>query len=112
MAKIRVILADDHGVVRDGLKMLINAQPDLEVVGEAVDGEQPVELIGRLQPDVAILDIGMPILNGLEVIARLKEMETSDQGSRELTANEDRGLHAAIAEDGCRGLSADGVRRR
>ena len=102
MSKIRVILADDHGVVRDGLKMLINAQADLEVVGEASDGEQALEMILRLKPDVAILDISMPVMNGLEVIARMNATETTTRVLA-LTANEDRAYMQQLLKMGTGG---------
>jgi DNA-binding NarL/FixJ family response regulator len=71
MNKLRILLADDHTVVRAGLRSLLEQQPDLEVVGEAGDGRQAVELAGSLQPDVAVLDIGMPQLNGIEAARQI-----------------------------------------
>lgn len=65
MAKIRILLADDHAVLRAGLRMLLNAQPDIEVIGEAVDGAQAVEQARRLQPDIVLMDITMPGMDGL-----------------------------------------------
>jgi DNA-binding NarL/FixJ family response regulator len=62
---IRVVLADDHETVRQGLKLLVESQPDMEVVGEAGDGRQAVQLAQTLQPTVVVLDISMPELNGL-----------------------------------------------
>jgi two-component system response regulator NreC len=70
MKKIRVLLADDHTVMRAGLRSLLERQPDLEVVAEAADGRHAVELAGSLSPDVVVMDIGMPNLNGIEA-ARL-----------------------------------------
>lgn len=102
MAKIRVVLADDHGVVRDGLKMLINAQADLEVVGEAGNGEQAFELILRLQPDVAIVDISMPVMNGLELIGRLQDVDARTRVLA-LTANEDRAYLQQLLKMGTAG---------
>jgi len=63
--KIRVLLAEDHETVRHGLKLLINRQPDMEVVGEAGDGFAAVERAGALQPNVAVVDVSMPRMNGL-----------------------------------------------
>ncbi len=73
--KHRILLADDHGVLRAGLRMLINAEPNLEVVAEAADGEEALALIIKLQPELAILDISMPGLNGLEVVEKLSGVE-------------------------------------
>jgi DNA-binding NarL/FixJ family response regulator len=63
---ITVILADDHPVVRDGLCYLLNAQPDIKVVGTADNGHEAVQLATKLIPDVAVMDIAMPLLNGIE----------------------------------------------
>jgi DNA-binding NarL/FixJ family response regulator len=70
---ITVFLADDHAVVRDGLKLLLETQADLQVVGEANDGRQAVRRVDQLRPRVAILDIGMPELNGIEAASQIKE---------------------------------------
>lgn len=71
MAKLRIFLADDHPVVRAGLRTLINAQDDMEVVGEAADGPAAVEGAVTLRPDVAVLDISMPGLNGIRVTEQI-----------------------------------------
>jgi DNA-binding NarL/FixJ family response regulator len=68
---IRVILADDHTLIRAGLRMVIDAQPDLTVVGEAADGRDALALAQQLHPDVAVLDIGMPSLNGIEAARQI-----------------------------------------
>lgn len=69
---IRLMLADDHAIVRSGLKQLFSLNPDLQVVGEAVDGGQLLELLRRELPDLLLLDINMPGLSGAELIARIK----------------------------------------
>jgi DNA-binding NarL/FixJ family response regulator len=70
MRPIRILLADDHTLVRAGIRSLIESLDDVEVVAEAGDGREALELIGKHRPDVALLDIGMPGLNGLEVAKR------------------------------------------
>ena len=76
---LRVFLADDHGVLRSGLRLLVNAQPDMTVVGEAADGQEAVERVAALAAaegvDVVVMDIGMPHLNGLEALRRIKETQ-------------------------------------
>lgn len=70
---IRIVLADDHAVLRAGLKALLEAQPDMQVVGEAGDGAQVVQVALARRPDVILLDINMPGVNGLEALARLRQ---------------------------------------
>jgi DNA-binding NarL/FixJ family response regulator len=77
--KITVFLADDHAVVRDGLKLLLETQSDLLVVGEAADGRQAVRRVDQLRPRVAILDIAMPELNGIEAAGQIKEVRPETQ---------------------------------
>jgi two-component system, NarL family, response regulator NreC len=76
MRKIRILLADDHTLIRRGLRLVIEQQPDLMVVGEAEDGRQAVALAASLKPDVAVLDIGMPNLNGIEAAKQISEGES------------------------------------
>src|SRR5271168_2433969 len=71
MKKIRILLADDHNLIRGGLRLVIEQQPDLIVVGEAGDGRQAVSLATSLKPDIAVLDIGMPNLNGIEAAKQI-----------------------------------------
>ncbi|MCE5310808.1 MAG: response regulator transcription factor [Acidobacteriales bacterium] len=71
MSKIRILLADDHGLVRKGLRLLIESQEGMEVVGEASDGREALKLAAELQPEIAILDIAMPNLNGIDAAAQL-----------------------------------------
>lgn len=75
MKTIRVLLADDHTLVRAGIRGLVAALPDVEVVGETGDGQEALRLAETLRPDVVLLDIGMPSLNGLEVAARLAKTD-------------------------------------
>jgi DNA-binding NarL/FixJ family response regulator len=67
---IRVLIADDHPLFRDGMRGLLGSLPDMEVVGEASSGEQAIELARELQPDVILMDIKMPGINGIEATVR------------------------------------------
>jgi two-component system, NarL family, response regulator NreC len=70
---IRLLIADDHGIVRAGLKLLLERVADIAVVGEAADGQQAIRLARELAPDVVVIDIGMPLLNGLDATARITQ---------------------------------------
>ena len=72
--KIRILLADDHAVVRQGFKMILGAQPDMEIVAEAGNGREAVRLAEELRPDVAVMDVAMPELNGIEATRRLADL--------------------------------------
>jgi DNA-binding NarL/FixJ family response regulator len=69
---MRILIADDHGIVRSGLRLLLDRQPDMEVVAEAADGAEAVELALRERPDLCILDVGMPRLTGLQATREIK----------------------------------------
>ena len=73
MRKIRILLADDHKLMRSGLRLLVEQQPDLTVVGEANDGREAVSLAKSLKPDVIVMDIGMPNLNGIEAALQITQ---------------------------------------
>jgi len=73
VAKIRVLLADDHAIVREGVKALLNLADDMEVVGEAADGREAIERAVELEPDVAVMDIAMPGLGGLEATLEIRK---------------------------------------
>lgn len=77
MPKITVLLAEDHTVVRQGLCALLSAEPDIEVVGEAETGREAVEMVAKLLPDVVVMDIAMPQLNGLEATRQILRKSTS-----------------------------------
>jgi DNA-binding NarL/FixJ family response regulator len=72
---LRILLADDHGIVRRGLKSLLESRPGLEVIGEAADGLEALRLCGELSPDLLIIDISMPKMNGIEVASRVQKLE-------------------------------------
>lgn len=71
MSKIRVLICDDHTILREGIRLLLNSQPDIEVVGEAMDGRVAVDQARALKPDVILMDIAMPLLNGLEATKQI-----------------------------------------
>jgi len=71
--KIRILLADDHALVRQGFRRILEAEPDMEIVGEADNGRETVALAEKLRPDVIVMDVGMPELNGIEATRRLSE---------------------------------------
>lgn len=72
MQKIRVFIADDHALFRDGTRNIITQEQDMEVVGEASDGEEAVNMVAKLRPNVVLMDIAMPKLNGIEATQRIK----------------------------------------
>jgi two-component system response regulator NreC len=76
VAQIRIVLADDHTIIRSGLRLLLEQQPDFKVVAEAADGRQAAQLVAKHRPDVVILDIGMPQLNGIEATRQIVAQES------------------------------------
>ncbi len=96
MKKIRLLLADDHAILRAGLRMLLDAQPDMLVVGEAADGEEAVRRALVTRPDVAVVDLTMPGLSGVETLQRLRR-ELPSARLLVLTMHEDPG-YARMAQ--------------
>ena len=70
-SRIRVVVADDHSLVRAGLAALLSQHASIEVIGEAVNGEEAIHLVGELRPDVVVMDVTMPVLNGIEATRRI-----------------------------------------
>jgi DNA-binding NarL/FixJ family response regulator len=89
MAKLHILLAEDHVVVRQGLKGLIDAQADMEVVGEAGDGEAAIRAVRELGPDIVVMDISMPLMSGTRATELLKQ-EFPEVKVLALTAHEDK----------------------
>jgi DNA-binding NarL/FixJ family response regulator len=102
MPTLRIVLADDHAVVREGIKALINAQPTMEVVGEAADGRNACQLAETLRPDVAVLDISMPEICGAEATGRLRRQCPAVKVLA-LTVHEHKSYLRLLLEAGARG---------
>ncbi len=112
--KLRVLVADDQALVRAGFRMILEAQPDLEVVGEAADGEAAVRLSRRLRPDVVLMDIRMPGLDGLEATRRLLDRDPTGATGADApriviltTFDLDEYVYAAVKSGACGFLLKD-----
>ena len=99
---IQILIADDHGVLRAGLRTLLNAEPNLEVVGEASDGDTVLRLASELRPDIVLLDISMPGPGGIEVTRQLKE-SLPELRVLILTAHEDESMLREAVQAGAAG---------
>ncbi len=102
MDNIRVLLADDHTVVREGLKALINAQAGIEVIGEAGDGFAAIEQTAQLDPDVVVLDVSMPGLNGAQVTEKLRQI-SPERKILALTVHEEKAYLRLLLDAGASG---------
>jgi len=111
MDKIKVLLAEDHVIVREGTRELIQHEPDMEVIGEASDGEEAIELADKLRPDVVIMDIAMPKLNGIEATKRIKALHPTT-AVLILTAYDNDQYIFALVEAGAAGYLLKNVRGR
>src|SRR5262249_31474864 len=107
MEKIRILIADDHPVFRFGLRALLNAMPDTEVIGEVTSGEDVIALAGSVRPDVILMDINMPGLNGIEATRRIGETPP-DIRILMVTMLEDDSVFAAMRA-GARGYVVKGA---
>jgi len=105
---IRVLIADDHVIVRDGVRLILEAQPDMAVVGEASDGREAVKKAHALSPDVVLMDIAMPGMSGLEATAVIKK-ELPDVQVVVLTMHEDYQYFFAVLRAGASGYVLKGA---
>ncbi len=102
MRMVRVLLAEDHAVVREGTRQIVEADPAIEVVGEAADGAEVVALALRLRPDVVLLDVHMPVMNGIEATRRIVA-DTPDAQVLILSAYDDEDYVSAALDAGASG---------
>jgi two-component system response regulator NreC len=107
MDKIRVLIADDHIIVREGLSTLIESQPDIEVVAEATNGEEAVKRTKEVQPDIVLMDITMPVMSGLEATRQIKR-DNPDAKILALTMHESDEYFFNILEAGASGYFIKG----
>ena len=103
MKKIRVLIADDHTLVRDGIRSLLALVADIEVVGEAADGREALEKVRRLMPDIVLMDLAMPIMGGLEATRRIRR-ECPATKVLALTQYDDSEYVIPVIEAGARGF--------
>src|SRR5258708_32056622 len=100
--KITVLICDDHALFREGVKTVLNAQPDLEVVGEAANGKEAVEQAIRLYPHVVLMDISMPVLKGFDAVRRIRKARP-DVKVLILTVYDDEDMVARCLDAGAAG---------
>jgi len=103
MAKIRVLVTDDHAIVRDGISALLALTGDIEAVGEATNGREALEMVTRLSPDIVLMDIVMPLMDGLEATRRIHK-EFPETKVIVLTQYEDREYVIPVIEAGASGF--------
>jgi DNA-binding NarL/FixJ family response regulator len=103
MTKLKILIADDHALLRDGLKALVNEQPDMEVVGEAENGRIALEQARKIQPDIVLMDISMPDVNGAQATRQLKRLCPAVKVLA-LTAHEDNSYLRHMLEAGASGF--------
>ena len=111
MGKIRILIADDHAVVREGTRQILEQEPDMEVVAEAGDGEEAIRLSGSSKPNVAIIDIAMPKLDGIDATRQIKALYPAI-GVLILSAYDDDQFVFSLLEAGAAGYLLKSIRGR
>jgi len=109
---IRVLICDDQAIIRDGLEMLLRLEPDIQVVGAAQDGQEAVELAGRTAPQVALMDLKMPLVNGVEATRRIRAAHPEIKVLVLTTYDDDEWLFDAIRAGASGYLLKDTPRER
>lgn len=99
---VRILLADDHEVVRQGLRTILRARPDWEIVGEAENGQEAIDAVQQLKPDVIILDITMPMMSGLEATQAIAKLKTNTR-ILIFTMHDSKSLVKAVKKAGASG---------
>lgn len=112
MATIRIVLADDHPIVRDGLRLLLERDPEMVIVGEAGDGEEALRLVGELAPDILILDMSLPRLSGVVVARRLQESGSQVRVLGLSAYDDEEYINGLLAVGAAGYLTKDEVRQR
>ncbi len=102
MGKLRILIVDDHGIVRAGVRSLLEGQPDIEVVGEAAGGEEAIEKALQLRPELVLMDIAMPGMNGIEATRRVKK-ELPDVSVLVLSMHDDEEFFFPVLRAGASG---------
>jgi two-component system, NarL family, response regulator LiaR len=109
--KIKVLIADDHAVVREGTRQILEQEPDIEVVGEAADGEEAIKLTGIVNPDVILMDVAMPKVDGIAATKQIKAL-TPKTAVLVLSAYDDDQFVFSLLESGAAGYLLKSVRGR
>ena len=109
MGKMKILIADDHAIVREGTRQILEQEKDMEVAGEAADGREAIDLAGRLKPDLVIIDIAMPEIDGIEATRQIKE-QFPDISMLVLTAYDDDQLIFSLLEAGAAGCVLKSIR--
>ncbi len=108
MAKIRILVADDHAIVRAGIRLILDSQTDMEVIGEAQDGKEAIARVRELQPDIVLMDITMPGINGIEATRHIRRESPSSQVIA-LTIHENEAYFYQILQAGALGYVLKGA---